>query len=96
MAQEALMKFVRAVETDGALKSELLAASTPEQKSAVAVKHGYSISTQDLKELSASAGNFSEGEISDAELAAVGGGTIQDILRSVKKTGSDVWKALFG
>ena len=96
MAQEALMRFVSAVESDQALRSELLAASTPEQKSAAAAKHGHNISPQDLKELSAKAGHFSEGEIPDSELGAVAGGTIQDILRSVKKTGSDVWKALFG
>ena len=96
MSQEAIIKFIKAVETDDALKSQLLAAGTPEQKAAVAVKHGHNITAQDLRDLAAKAGNFSEGEISDAELEAVAGGTIPDVIKAVKKTARDVWKALFG
>lgn len=87
MSEQALIKMIYAAASDAGLKSGLLAAITPEQKATCAMKHGFEVNAEDFESLALRTNQMSgEREISDSDLSAVAGGTVDGISRLIAVT----------
>lgn len=89
MSQEAIITLLKLVERDEALLGELQEAKTHEKKAAVAVKHGCDVRAEELAVLQALSEKDGGGELSDAELEIVGGGSIRSFLKRIFSGNSD-------
>jgi predicted ribosomally synthesized peptide with nif11-like leader len=74
MEQNALTEFLKKVETNEVLRSQLLTAASPEETKLVAARHGFTIPNEDLPALAARLNSSAEGEISEENLKLVTGG----------------------
>ena len=83
MSQEAIIKLLRFAEGDEALLGELHEAATHEEKAAVAARHGFDVRAEELAGLQALSEKDGGGELSDAELEIVGGGSIMSFLKKL-------------
>jgi len=83
MSQQIAGEFIQKVQTDEALRAEIIALGQDmDGVVALGAQHGYSFSAADLQAAISSSGYASEGELSDEQLEAVAGG---------RHTGVDTW-----
>ena len=80
MSEEQLKAFLEKVKADTSLQEKLKAAASPEAAIEIAKEAGFSITSEDIQELSVNR------ELSDEELEGAAGGTISPVIITITLT----------
>ena len=80
MSEEQLKAFLEKVKADTSLQEKLKAAASPEAAIEIAKEAGFSITSEDIQELSVNR------ELSDEELEGAAGGTISPVMITITLT----------
>ena len=81
MSQQAIIKLAKLAQSDEALLGELHAATTDEEKAAVAANHGCDVRAEELATLRGLTKKDAGEELSDAELELVSGGALEGYIK---------------
>ena len=93
MSQQNALEFFTQVEQNPTLKEKVETAANKEELFSIAREAGYSFTADDMKAITETS---ESGELNEQELEAVAGGGVKDIVREVKKTAKDTWRAFWG